>query len=49
MRCSVSLDLNSVPLLECNILGKPDFSIISKNKCMATVAVFLSGRGAVIR
>ena len=48
-RCSINLDLNSVPLLECSILGKLNFSIISKNKCVATVFVFLSSIGVVIR
>ena len=48
-RCSISLDLNSVLLSECNILGKPNLSIISENKCMATVDVFLCGMGVVIR
>ena len=49
IRCSISLDLNSVPLSECNILGKLNLTIISKNKCIANVDVFLSGMGAVIR
>ena len=45
MRCSISLDLNSVLLSECNILGKSNLSIFSENRCIATVAVFLSGMG----
>ena len=48
VRCSISLDLNSVLLSECNILGKPNLSIISENRCIATVAVFLSGMRVVM-
>ena len=40
MRCSISLDLNSVLLSEFNILGKPNLSITSENKCITTVSVF---------
>ena len=49
MRCSISLDLNSVTLSECNIIEKPNLSITSQNKSVATVAVFLFGKGFVIR
>ena len=49
MRCSINLDLNSVLLSECNILGKLNVSIICKNTCIATVLIFLSGQGVVIR
>ena len=41
----ISFDLNSVPLSECNILGKPNLNCISENKCMTTVEVFLLGMG----
>ena len=41
-RVSISFDLNSVPLLECNILGKPNFNMMSKNKWFTSVIVFLS-------
>ena len=41
-RVSISLDLNSVPLSLCNILGKPNFNMMSKNKWFVTVVVFLS-------
>ena len=45
----MSLDLNSVPLSEWNIHGKLNLSIISENKCTATVIVFLPVIGVVIR
>ena len=48
-RFSISLDLNPVSLSECNILGKPNFSMVSKNNFFATVIVFLSFNGVVIR
>ena len=31
-RFSISLYLNSMPLSECNILGKPNFNVMSGNK-----------------
>ena len=48
-RCSMNLDLNSVPLSELKICGNPNLNIFSENKCTATVNVFLSGMGMVIR
>ena len=41
-RFSISSNLNSVPLSECNILGKPNFNMMSENKWFATVVVFMS-------
>ena len=48
-RFSIRLDLNSAPLSECNILGKPNFNIMSENKLFATDVVFLSLIGVVMR
>ena len=46
----MSLDLNSIPLSECGIiLGKPNFNMMSENRWVSTVVVFLSFKGVVIR
>ena len=45
----MSLDLNYVLLSECKIHGNLNLSIISKSKYIATVVVFLSGMGVVMR
>ena len=40
---------NSVSLLECSILGTPNFNMMSENKWFDTFIVFLSLIGVVIR
>ena len=45
----MSLDLNSVPLSECSVLGKPNFNVMSENKWVATVIVILSLIEVVVR
>ena len=41
--------INSVLLSVCIIHVNPNLSISSENKCIATVVIFLSGMGVVMR
>ena len=49
IKYSMSFNLNSVPLSECSILGKPNLRNISENNWRAAVEIFLSLMEFVIR